>query len=147
MHLVYSNICPHLIVSFCLSKSALNMHAYICVCCCFSFRQRDDWLLPEGLFLPAECGNHGTLPGYKAPVCTNKQTWRAKINDLQAHPCMLWHFGNFPASNFTINEAITLITYFIWVLILTTKQHICNWAPNTFAAKQFSVQLFYWHII
>lgn len=66
----------------------------MCVCgCC---RQVEDCLPPEGLPLPAACGNHGALPGYKPLVCTDKKTWRAKINYLQADPCtprLAWHFS------------------------------------------------------
>lgn len=61
--------------------------------CC---RQVEDCLPPEGLSLPAACGNHGALPGYKPLVCTDKKTWRAKINYLQADPCtprLAWHFS------------------------------------------------------
>lgn len=64
----------------------------VCGCC----RQVEDCLPPEGLSLPAACGNHGALPGYKPLVCTDKKTWRAKINYLQADPCtprLAWHFS------------------------------------------------------
>lgn len=72
------------------ARVCLNM----CVrgCC----RQVEDCLPPEGLSLPAACGNHGALPGYKPLVCTDKKTWRAKINYLQADPCtprLAWHFS------------------------------------------------------
>lgn len=101
----------------------------VCVCahtcaflCYYSSRQGKDWLPPEGLWLPAACGNHGALPGYKPSVCTDKQTWRAKINYLQAHPCMLWRLGTFPALNVTIYEASAVTTYFMWLLIVTHER-------------------------
>lgn len=97
----------------------------VCVCvflCCFSSRQEKDWLPPEALWFPAACGNHGALPGYKPPVCTDKQTWRAKINYSQAHPCMLWRLGTFPALNVTIYEASAVTTYFMRLLIVTHER-------------------------
>lgn len=86
----------------CRHTVSINSHAYMraacaadhgCVRgCCW---QVENCLPPEGLRVPAACGNHGALPGYKPLVCTDKKTWRAKINYLQADPCtprLAWHF-------------------------------------------------------
>ena len=56
-------------------------------------------------------GNRGALPGYKPLVCTDKTTWRAKINYLQADPCTPRLAGASPALNVTIHEAIHFIAY------------------------------------
>lgn len=87
--------CKHL-VSIVPSVHMHGAGICLCLCACACCRQVEDCLPPEGLSLPAACGNHGALPGYKPLVCTDKKTWRAKINYLQADPCtprLAWHFS------------------------------------------------------
>lgn len=65
----YTRMCSRLLLLL-LLRDRVCLFMCVCACC----RRVEDCLPPEGLSLPAACGNHGALPGYKPLVCTDKKT-------------------------------------------------------------------------
>lgn len=116
----------------------------MCVCgCC---RQVEDCLPPEGLSLPAACGNHGALPGYKPLVCTDKKTWRAKINYLQADPCtprLAWHFSCIKCHYLWSHPFYCLFYLSTVENLLHRPAHFVIWNSHVEGNVSFLTRLFY----